>query len=59
MFSNSLLHWINDGLMAVFFYVVGLEIKREILIGELSSLRNTSRKLVSMRRPSSLVLAGC
>ncbi|MFN8446398.1 MAG: Na+/H+ antiporter NhaA [Caldilineaceae bacterium] len=45
--SLSLLHWINDGLMAIFFFVVGLEIKREILIGELASLKKAALPIVA------------
>jgi Na+:H+ antiporter, NhaA family len=43
--SKPIYKWINDGLMAIFFFVIGLEIKREILTGELSHIKKASLPL--------------
>ncbi|MFX0152250.1 MAG: Na+/H+ antiporter NhaA [Candidatus Hodarchaeota archaeon] len=45
--SKKVALWINDGLMAIFFFVIGLEIKREIIIGELNSLRKASLPIIA------------
>jgi len=45
--DQSMLHWLNDGLMTVFFFVVGLEIKREIVDGELRDPRKAALPLMA------------
>lgn len=45
--KHPLKHWINDGLMAVFFFVIGLEVKREMAIGELRHIRRAALPLAA------------
>ncbi len=60
--NHSLRHWINDGLMAIFFFVVGLEVKRELVLGELRDLRTAALPIIAaaggMVVPAGLYLAG-
>ncbi len=59
--DKSLLHWINDGLMAIFFFFVGLEIKREVLVGDLASPRKAALPIAAaiggMLLPASIYAA--
>jgi NhaA family Na+:H+ antiporter len=45
--NESLLHWVNDGLMTIFFFVVGLEIKRELVTGELRDARKAALPIMA------------
>jgi NhaA family Na+:H+ antiporter len=58
---NSLKHWINDGLMVIFFFVIGLEVKRELVLGELRELRVSALPIAAalggMVVPAALFLA--
>jgi len=44
--GHSIVHWINDGLMTIFFLLIGLELEREIYLGELSDLKSASLPII-------------
>ena len=60
-FTQSVKHWVDDALMALFFFVVGLEIKRQVVVGELSTLRGALLPIVAaaggMLAPAAVYLA--
>jgi NhaA family Na+:H+ antiporter len=47
VFAHSLLHWVNHGLLTIFFFVVGLEIKREFTVGHLASFRSGALPVIA------------
>src|ERR1035438_9343067 len=47
--SKSLEHWINDGLMAIFFLLVGLEIKREVIEGSLAGVQKAALPVIDRK----------
>ncbi|WP_164104613.1 Na+/H+ antiporter NhaA [Candidatus Laterigemmans baculatus] len=59
--NHSLKHWINDGLMVIFFFVIGLEVKRELVLGELREIRRATLPVAAalggMLVPAGLYLA--
>lgn len=59
--GHSITHWINDGLMTIFFLLIGLELEREIYNGELSSIKNASLPIMAafggMLVPAAIFLA--
>jgi NhaA family Na+:H+ antiporter len=58
--SNSLKHWVSDGLMAIFFFVIGLEVKRELVLGQLRELSKAALPIAAalggMIAPAALYL---
>ncbi|MCB0355821.1 MAG: Na+/H+ antiporter NhaA, partial [Bdellovibrionales bacterium] len=47
IFGLTIKHWINDGLMTIFFFLVGLEIKNELVLGHLSTPKKASLPLLA------------